>query len=843
MANVPCGKRGVNPVANPMENPMTIHEQHPRFFEQMELEIEMNGIGVDRFRSRINAAHEKGRGGDTQVSRNIVRAGIAPLADRIQEYLDEAYSGRPGPRSLAARHLKGMDLEAVAYLTLRSTLTEYLQKHRPPYMLRIAATIGKDIEHEARFSAFLKSAPGLYEKVKQSAQDGNEAHIAKVLTFAMNKFDIPWTPWPRGERLHIGTTLLELVKEATGLIDIVQGRNSGFGQAAADQYVIKMRPSAEEWFTKSMEAHEKLVPWRMPTIIPPKPWDTVTGGGYYSQGVFDPMKLVVGMRKPQADALKDAQLGAVYSAINAVQNTAWVVNREIAELALVLIDQNSGIASLPPVDDYPAPVRPPNIDTDEEVLKSWKWDARAVHERNTKLRHERLSVRATLSVARRFLNETTIHFPHSLDFRGRMYSLPLGINPQGSDLEKALVKFAEGKPLGEDGEFWLAVHGANTFGVDKVSFDERIQWVEDNLQKITSVAIDPTADLWWTEADKPWCFLAFCQEWFRYKSDPETFKSHIPIALDGSCNGLQHFSAMLKDPVGGSAVNLTPSDKPQDIYQRVADEALGKLKLYTNMEGMDEQKQRWAYAWRHFGIDRKMTKRPVMVLPYGGTPRSCLKYVEEAVRDKIAGGKEHNFGDELNTAVAFLASVIWDSIGDVVIAARDAMDWLQRAARVLAKKNYPVIWTTPSGFVVRQSYASLKKRRLKTKIGGSIIKAVTYEETNTLDKTKQATSISPNFVHSLDAAAMILTIDRLVSLGVTCFAMIHDSYGVHACDAMLLSITLRQVFVEIYETDPLTQFRDEIVSRYPDVEEDLPPLPKKGNLDLTQVMLSDYFFA
>src|SRR3546814_16441857 len=46
--------------------------------------------------------------------------------------------------------------------------------------------------------------------------------------------------------------------------------------------------------------------------------------------------------------------------------------------------------------------------------------------------------------------------------------------------------------------------------------------------------------------------------------------SRIPVALDGSCSGLQHFSAMLRDEEGGAAVNLLPAERPQDVYKRVA---------------------------------------------------------------------------------------------------------------------------------------------------------------------------------------------------------------------------------------------------------------------------------
>lgn len=39
--------------------------------------------------------------------------------------------------------------------------------------------------------------------------------------------------------------------------------------------------------------------------------------------------------------------------------------------------------------------------------------------------------------------------------------------------------------------------------------------------------------------------------------------SQIPVAVDGSCNGLQHYAALALDKPGGLAVNVLPSDRPQ----------------------------------------------------------------------------------------------------------------------------------------------------------------------------------------------------------------------------------------------------------------------------------------
>uniref|UniRef100_UPI002FBEC18E DNA-directed RNA polymerase n=1 Tax=Escherichia coli TaxID=562 RepID=UPI002FBEC18E len=49
-----------------------------------------------------------------------------------------------------------------------------------------------------------------------------------------------------------------------------------------------------------------------------------------------------------------------------------------------------------------------------------------------------------------------------------------------------------------------------------------------------------------------------------------SYNCSLPLAFDGSCSGIQHFSAMLRDEVGGLAVNLLPSETVQDIYGIVA---------------------------------------------------------------------------------------------------------------------------------------------------------------------------------------------------------------------------------------------------------------------------------
>ncbi|MER8421831.1 DNA-directed RNA polymerase [Mesorhizobium sp. M1329] len=808
---------------------------------QIELEIEMSGLGRDRYLSRVRKNFDKERGYDTDTGRSILESAIGPVASALSKFIDEVYTGRPGPRAVAAKLVKDMDPNVVSYLACRAILGR-MMKPRAPVLMTLAVTVARAVELEARFTEFMRLDKDrfLWESKKLSDDGATELHKATVLTYAMGKHGIPWDRWSRTDMIHLGIKMVELFCENTGLAVIEQASEGGDKNAPRDQYLVHLTDRARAWIDQSVLGGEWLCPEYLPTLIPPKDWTGLSGGGYHTD-LDRPLPFVRRGRREQLELLKQADLSRVIRGLNAIQRTPWRINGAILDVMQELAKSGEGIAGLVS-GDLPMPDRPHDIDTNPDALREWKWAARDVYSANLQLRQDRLHQQTLLDLAVKFRPERAIYFPHNLDFRGRAYPVPLVLHPQGSDNVKALLQFAEGKPLGRDGERWLSIHGANTFGIDKVSFDERVQWVDDHEVLIYQCAMDPLANLWWTEADKPWCFLAFCFEWEANTLDPEGFVSRLPVALDGSCNGLQHFSAMLLDSVGGRAVNLIPSDKPQDIYQLVADRVMEQLRLILSTEGNVAEKGRWAHEWLTMGIDRKITKRPVMVLPYGGTPRSCLKYVDEAVKAKFAAGYKHNLGDELKKAIGFLASLVWDSIGDVVIAAREAMGWLQKTARAVAKENLPMHWGTPSGFVGFQSYKDMRRRLIKTKIHGSIHQLINWEESDEIDVSKQATSISPNYVHSMDASAMILTVDELAASGLTDFAMIHDSYGTHACNTTRLAATLRSVFVGMYRQDPLNSLRDWIINTIAPASE-IEELPPKGDLNLNEVTRSYFFFA
>jgi DNA-directed RNA polymerase len=793
--------------------------------------------GVERFRHNLSRNREQGRGSQIGGSKTALSTVIEPLAAAIRQFQDDAAAGKAGPKHSLIRLVENVDPEVLAFLTARAVLNHQYGKRR----IKLTATaglIGRSVQLEERVNQFEIENPALCRVVVNdlNTRTGHEGHRVKVMRHVLDtNSEKGWAPWSGKEYVHVGIKLLELLEEATSIITL---EHVNVGKKGL--WVIELSASFWTWIEQLNDTNEVKFPNFMPCVIPPKPWTSVKGGGYHTDTFVFPIPLVRRMTEAHKKLLEEADLGEVYDTLNAVQETAWRVEKRTLEVAEEIIRTEIDIGVLPPMEKELLPTKPTDIASNSETRTEWKRRAREVHERNERVGSKRLTALRQTALAREMAEYPAIYFPHSLDFRGRLYPVPTVLNPQETDLGRAMLVFAEGAPIEDDrAEGWLAIHGANMWGEDKSSLGDRVQWVYENSEKICRVAADPLGNLWWTEADEPWCFLSWVFEWADFQREGRGFVSRIPIALDGTCNGLQHYSAMLRDPIGGAAVNLLPSDEPQDIYEEVAKVVREKLQ---GLSATGDDKAWMAALWLNFGIDRKLTKRPVMVLPYGGTQRSCRNYILEAAREEIEAGKENPFGDDLLPATVWLAAIVWDSIGEVVVAARHAMGWLKTTARAADDRNSPLVWTAPNGFPVLQAYGKLARTRVDTRLHGSVVKLVLADDTNELDRRRQVNGVAPNFVHSMDAAALCRTVGYGIGNGVTSYAMIHDSYGTLAAHTDMLAACTRHAFVDMYEDhDVLSEFRDSIAKLVPGKE--LPTVPAFGDLDLSEVLESQFFFA
>jgi DNA-directed RNA polymerase len=245
------------------------------------------------------------------------------------------------------------------------------------------------------------------------------------------------------------------------------------------------------------------------------------------------------------------------------------------------------------------------------------------------------------------------------------------------------------------------------------------------------------------------------------------------------------------------------------------------------------------------GLPRKAAKRPTMVLPYGGTLYSTQGYLADWYTDYVRGknipDSEHPFPQrDAFQALNYLGALLWRALGDVVVKAREAMDWLHGVSNLISDENQHVSWTTPLGLRCQQSYMKGKTRTVKMVSGGRLEVSV-WEATDRVDSRKSRNGLAPNYIHSLDASAMMHTTNLLKTQGVNDFRMIHDDYGVHAAHAVTLFKTLRYAFVDIFRHPLLTTLHTELSSQLPEAV--VPPPPTEGNLELDKLLTSKYFFA
>ena len=528
------------------------------------------------------------------------------------------------------------------------------------------------------------------------------------------------------------------------------------------------------------------------------------------------------------------EMPVVYQSVNIMQHTEWVINKPVYEVIKQCMDNDFPLGKLPVNPQaIELPIKPVDISTNPEALVKWKREASKVYSNRSKQNSKFIQVRQIMAEAKMLLEKKGFFYPYQLDFRSRVYPKPAMLSPQSADYSRALLTFKFGKRIGDNFDV-LAVAGAGLFGeVDKEEIPVRVGWIKANMERIIHCATAPLEYTWWADADKPFSFLAFCFEYrdFANTDFDSAFVTTLPIQSDCSNSGLQHYSAMMRDEVGGKATNLVPSNKPNDVYGLVAEKLIAKLKDNPNP---------LAKLWLNYGIDRKLCKKPVMCLPYSLTMFSCRRYIHDHVEKQFKEKNvPHEFGEDLFKASNFLTPILWQSINDVIVGAKKIMKFLKDISRLVASENLPVTWTTPLGLPVQMMCYKKESKRVKTKMGDSILKLSIQSDTEEIDRRKTAQSICPNFCHSLDASLLQLAVVKAHKEGVTNFSLIHDSFGSVAPDTALLSKSIREAFCEIYKTDVLLNFAVEMKAMCSTKNQaKFPNIPEKGTLDLEQVKQS-----
>lgn len=629
-----------------------------------------------------------------------------------------------------------------------------------------------------------------------------------------------------------------------------------------------------------------ISPKQQPMLVRPRPWISPTNGAY----IRTPVSLIRAPPSAALEnALEAADLSVLYDGLNALGDTAWRVNNSVLDVAKEIWHRGGGTAGLPSKQNVPVPERaqfvaeakaklelelaskraedPTNVlDTadgarglavamelasvaadeshaeekelqqDALILRRFRHAKRKAQKANRELFSMRADTQHKLDQAGAFANEERLWLPHNVDFRGRAYPIPVYLQHMGCDLTRSMLAFASpGVELGPRGLYWLKVHLANLLGADKLPYAERVAVAEDSLPRALEVARNPLSDKnmeWWTKQEDPFQLLAACSELSlaagRYGGEMsmESFHSTLPVSMDGSCNGLQHYAALGRDLLGGEQVNLTPNDRPQDVYSGVA--TLVNERVNAAAEDGDEIAQVLKGK-----ITRKVVKQTVMTSVYGVTIIGARSQICNRLAE-IEGFPENM----LFPASMMLASLTLSSLGDIFSGATRTMDWLYAAATSIAKKGHEVQWITPVGLPVIQPYR--KKARVMVR---TLMQRVVLEQHGDhvpVSSVRQRSAFAPNFVHSIDSSHMLLTAIACEKAGMN-FAAVHDSFWTNAATVDEMNTLLRQEFVKLHSRDLLSELREGFLLQFPDIK--FSEVPARGELNLEVVRESPYFFS
>lgn len=146
---------------------------------------------------------------------------------------------------------------------------------------------------------------------------------------------------------------------------------------------------------------------------------------------------------------------------------------------------------------------------------------------------------------------------------------------------------------------YLMIDVANCMGHDKLSWDERISWFQDNEYNLAELI---------PQAESPALFVAGIKA---YSDHIQGMPISYPISLDATASGAQLLAAMMGCEVSASQCNVVDTGRREDLYTNVyatMDELVEQIAQHMEAAGMEFEGGK---------IDRAEVKDAVMTSLYG----------------------------------------------------------------------------------------------------------------------------------------------------------------------------------------------------------------------------------
>ena len=240
---------------------------------------------------------------------------------------------------------------------------------------------------------------------------------------------------------------------------------------------------------------------------------------------------------------------------------------------------------------------------------------------------------------------------------------------------------------------YIAIDIGNCYGLDKLNYEDRIQWVKTNLDKLEDLQ---------AQAEEPFLYYKAVRA---LRDGMAGLPINHHVALDSASSGLQLMSVMMRDKEGCYLTGLIDPDNRMDAYTLICDE----MNRLMAEDGLEE-----------VFVTRKQAKEAVMCGLYGSVAvpervfgKVLLPYFYKALDNKASGA--------MNLLAILKGS--WNSV------------------------ESSHTWTMPDGHYVQIPIMQMEDKRISIKeINYSPVARMAFN----IPKKKGVSNIA-NMVHSVDA--------------------------------------------------------------------------------------------
>ena len=751
----------------------------------------------------------------------------------------------------------------------------------------VTEDIGQHLEHQA-FMAYMEAVDERYFKKMREyyLNDPVRRYDKKVyaLQRALEKHaEMEWNWMKPEDHVRLGSLILSRImilkvnaETDEGLFEI---RTPEWNDPNKKQKKSKAHKDARcigysvsgLYYRDQLQKAADYSQWKpMPMVCKPLPWELGDDGEILRGGYMTKMPGIAGDLIHNNKGSQPSQL--VLDAIKRLQNTGYKVNTYILDLQKELITKTWEIGSWRSYEalSYEDEHKPiydsdwlDSLDTDSEEYKKAMLDLMKYYHSQKVEEKKAANPRRTVVLGDEFRNEAAFYTPWYLDTRGRCYPVVEGLSPQGPDWQKAMLRSAVAVPVNDDTrkDLLISIATAGAFdNVDKKDFFERLQWAEAFVQtnECRAMVDDPVTYKFWHDADEPWQFLAFCKEYFDIFVDRVKDTCDVFVFRDATNSGLQILAGLMRDPKSAHYTNVLPTDEPQDAYRLVAETAKELMRTDWWMTSQfdkrskdiakknrtrpaDEQIEDRGETFE-FEIDvlnRNHTKTQVMTTLYNSSPLTR--------RDNILGALKKKNQVELHPGdKGIVVKACIESMSKEFEVALELNEWFQTVAIAAMEAGKEHLkWISPSGMFVVNEYREPLYSRVNTyaaggghyaqlmhNSGGQVYLQTGYGD---VKASKVKSSTSANYIHSLDAAIVHLSVlDTPEEVPVF---TVHDCWAMVPGTVSTVIPLARKAFLNVVTSNPLEGLLEE------NELDDQIEIPPQGDAPIEECLNSPYMYS